>query len=303
MKLCGKVNAGTAIALAVAVVTALWSAGVWAGEEGAPRISVASSGEGPAVLFLPGLMSSPDVYDPAIAELEGVATYKVSFAGMAGTPPVADPDPYIGPAAAAVADYLEAEGLSQVRLVGHSMGGLISLLVAKEKPDLVGSVLVIDSVPFLPALMMPGATPETAAGQAEALKAQMANAGKEQFLGFVSYGLPRQASSEESRAKILAAAAASDQMSAAVATGEMMGTDYGPALAGLDVPVTVLVPHNDAIGVSEDVLLGLYQAQYAGLADVTFHIVPDSRHFIMYDQPEAFAEALAGFVEGGSDDR
>ena len=298
MKWCGKMNAGVVIALVVAIVTALHSAGVWAAEPAGTRVSVESAGEGERVYFLPGLMSSPDVFDEAIATTEDIEAYKVSFAGMAGMPPVAEPSPYIAPAVEALADEIAARDDGPVKLVGHSMGGLVALLLAAEHPDLVASVLVVDAVPFLPGLFQPGISEEAAAEQGAVMAMRMKIATPEQFAGYVAAGLSRQAASDADRQMILQAAKASDQASAAAATGEMLSTDYSAQLAGLAVPVTVLVPHHPAIGVSEEVLLDVYEAQYAGLENVTFIVVSDSRHFIMLDQPDAFAAALQDFVEG-----
>lgn len=298
MKWCGKVNAGVVIALVVAIVTALNSAGVWAAEPEVRRVGVETAGEGEVVFFLPGLMSAPDVFDEAIATVNGIEANKVNFAGMAGTPPLAEPSPYIAPAVEALAGEIAARGSGPVKLVGHSMGGLIALLLAAEHPDLVDSVLVVDSVPFLPGLFQPGISEEAAALQGAMMAMQMKNATPEQFAGFVAAGLSRQAAGEADRQMILDAAKASDQASAAAVTGEMLSTDYSAQLAGLAVPVTVLVPHHAGIGVSEEVLLGVYEAQYEGLENVTFIVIPDSRHFIMLDQPEAFADALQNFVYG-----
>ena len=40
-----------------------------------------------------------------------------------------------------------------------------------------------------------------------------------------------------------------------------------------------------------------YSTLYAGLENVEFKIVENSRHFIMLDQPEAFAHELDVFVK------
>ena len=95
MKWCGNWNAGVVIALAIGVVWALVEAGAF-GAEADGRIVVGTEGTGAPVVFVPGLMSSPDVYDAAIAGLTeagsgGVTIHKAGLAGMGGTPPVADP--------------------------------------------------------------------------------------------------------------------------------------------------------------------------------------------------------------------
>lgn len=301
MKPCGALNAGALIAIVAGILAALFSAESFGAEPSGDRIAVDISGEGTPVIFLPGLMSSPAVFADGIAALDGVAAHRTGFAGMAGVAPAEGPAaPYLEPAVAALVAHLEeAAPGGEARLVGHSMGGVVALLVAAERPDLVREVLVVDAVPFLPALFQPGISEAVARAQADAMAAQLEAAGDAQFEGFIRQGMPRQTASAAGAERIVADAMASDRGSVAAALRELMGTDFRPRIDGLAVPVTVLVPHHDGIGVPASAVLAAYEAQYAGVAEVTLTVVPDSRHFIMVDQPAAFIAALRAFIEGG----
>ena len=76
---------------------------------------------------------------------------------------------------------------------------------------------------------------------------------------------------------------------------EDMTTDMRSELAGITAPVLVLVPSAAAQG-GEASALDFYRKQYAGAPHLAVQAVADSGHFIMLDQPEAFAGALNGFL-------
>jgi pimeloyl-ACP methyl ester carboxylesterase len=61
----------------------------------------------------------------------------------------------------AVADSIREQHLEKPILIGHSLGGVLALAVAADAPDLVGGVMVVDSLPLLPASMNPSATPDS----------------------------------------------------------------------------------------------------------------------------------------------
>src|SRR6202030_4110069 len=53
---------------------------------------------------------------------------------------------------------------------GHSLGGFMALWLAAKEPDLVGPLVIVDSLPFLAAIMQPGATVESVKPMAEGMR-------------------------------------------------------------------------------------------------------------------------------------
>ncbi len=263
----------------------------------APRFVVTVEGEGKPVLFLPGLTSSPRAFQFALEGQLDAEIHWVTLAGFAGVAPSEPTDDIIGATTAALITYIKAEDLHNLRLVGHSMGGVLSLLIAGELPDRVESVLIVDSVPFLSELFQPGITEDTARQQATRLAAQFNAMTQDQFLTAMRQGLPRQATGPDAQAFVFQDIEASDKATVAAATAHLMATDYGPALAAVQAPVTVLVPHNTFLGLSPDQVKARYETLYDGLATVMFKVINNSRHFIMLDQPTAFNAALKTFLE------
>ena len=72
-----------------------------------------------------------------------------------------------------LARYIREQGLSKPVVVGHSMGGFSALMLAQQRPELVGAVMSVDSLPFFSALFGHETTEETARPYAEQAAAGM----------------------------------------------------------------------------------------------------------------------------------
>jgi len=255
--------------------------------------------DGRPVIFIPGLASAGAVWHTAAA---GIASdydlHIITFAGFAGIPAVEPIGPFIERAVAALATYLDAEGLQDAVLVGHSLGAQIALQLAVERPEAVSAVLVVDSVPFFAALFDPNVTPEAAARYGARMGAQMAAASAQQFRAFSRQGIAVQSITLSGQEQVLAYLETSDQATVARAMGDVAGADFRPVLAKVRVPVTVLAAWSEGNPYSSHQLRAIYEGQYAGLADVVVRIIANSHHFIMLDQAGAFSDALRDVLTG-----
>lgn len=264
--------------------------------ENRDRFSVEVRGDGAPLVVIPGLTSSPRAFAVALDGLNA-QQHLITVAGFAGVPAPSSIDPFIAPLAESITDYVDAAEATDVAVIGHSMGGVVAMLAAGQT-DRISRVLIVDSVPFLPALFQPGASPERAAASRPFMQQQMANTSDEAWLAQVRAGLPRQARTSEAQELVYADSAASDTAAAKAAVIELMTTDYTEAFNSVDVPVTLLVPFDPTIGFGRDAVLARYEAQYAGVPNLTIRVVENSRHFIMLDQPSAFRAEVEQFLSG-----
>ncbi|WP_375548736.1 alpha/beta hydrolase [Oceanicaulis alexandrii] len=265
----------------------------------ADRITVSRSGadHGASVVYIPGLATPGAVYAPLVAQEADWDNHVVTLNGFGGgtEAPVALENVVEG-AALDVAAYLEAENLEDVVLVGHSMGAQVALLAAGYAPDQVSEVIVVDSAPFFAGLMQPGVTPEMMAPQAAAIHQQMSAMPRDAYLGMMAQGLRVQSMTEQGQAQVMAWIEQADQRAVAAATAELMGTDFAPRLSAVQAPVTLLYAEFPEMAPS--VIRQMFVSQYEGRVDLEARGVADSRHFIMLDQPERFADEIARVVEG-----
>ena len=261
--------------------------------EAQTRFEVARAGdvEARSVVFIPGLATPGEVWTDTVASLGNtVDAHIITADGFSGPARVSD-GPFVAPVAAELADYLEQEGLQDVVLVGHSMGAQIALQVAAQAPGSVDTVLVVDSVPFFARLFNAVATPEQAAQMGQQMRTQMEAMTHEQFMAMSRQGIAIQAIASEDQAQILEWMSAADQGAVARAMGEVSGSDFSAVLDEVDAKITVLAPWSEASPVPADVIAGMYERQYP-VENATVHMIADSRHFIMLDQPEAFMVVL-----------
>ena len=262
--------------------------------QGFSRIRARMIGAGPDVIFLPGLMCSEEVWAATAARLAGRNRVHLgTVAGFAGVP--AGPNAegaIIAPLAEELAANIRAFGLKSPTIVGHSIGGLTGLLLAANHPDLVGRLMVVDALPFYPLIFNPNVTLEQVRPQAAAMRDGLVAMSAAVFEAQQRQGVRNMAKGEAEREKILAWTLASDRSVGARAMHEAMTTDARPLLPKIKAKTTVLYAYDPAMGVPAGNLDAMYGAAYAGLPGRTLKRVDGSYHFIMYDQPDAFAREL-----------
>jgi pimeloyl-ACP methyl ester carboxylesterase len=77
---------------------------------------------------------------------------------------------------------------------------------------------------------------------------------------------------------------------------EDLTTDVRGDVSTIKAPITLVVPWSEQ-GFGEERTLDFYKRQYAGAPTISFVPIGDSAHFVMLDQPEAFAAAVRAFVK------
>jgi pimeloyl-ACP methyl ester carboxylesterase len=260
------------------------------------RFTATVSGEGPDVILIPGLASSRHVWDATVAQLDG--TYRVhvlNVRGFAGEPASVNSEGQVlQPLIAEIAAY--AAALDKPALIGHSIGGLISLEVAAARPAEVGRVLVVDALPFYSLLFNPAATVELAAPYAEMSRTQILAMTDAQFAAAQSQTVPTMTLNADARASLLDWSLTSDRRVVAQAMYDVLLDDARPRLSAIEAPVAVLYAWDASMGQPSDLADGIFTRAYAALPDAQLTRIDGSYHFIMLDQPEVFAEAIANFL-------
>ena len=125
-----------------------------------PHMSLSSVGTGQPVVLIPGLSTPRAVWDevvPKLARTHRVVLVQVN--GFAGDDPGANLAPgVLDGVVEELHGYLASQHLGPVRLVGHSMGGLIGLMAAKAHPEEVRGLMIVDALPYVGDIFVPGAT-------------------------------------------------------------------------------------------------------------------------------------------------
>ncbi|KQY89960.1 alpha/beta fold hydrolase [Brevundimonas sp. Root1423] len=252
------------------------------------------------VILIPGLSSSPEVWDGLTEQLKGrYRVHRIHVQGFAGAPAE---DNATGPVSAPVAEdlarYIAEQGLNKPAVIGHSMGGTIGMMLAARHPDSVGKLMVVDMIPFMGAMFgTPGATAESVTPMADQIYTGMSTSPREQYQQQADAQIVAMINTEALRAGPLEDSRTSDQKVSASAFRELIVTDLRPELGRITAPTTVLyVKFNDP-RMSNDMVDGIYRASFATLPSAQLKRIDDSAHFIMLDQPAAFAAEVNAFLE------
>lgn len=250
------------------------------------RITVVTRGTGPDVVLVPGLDSHRDVWDGVADSLE--ARYRVHLVqvnGFAGLAPGANADgPVSAPAAEEIGRYITEAGLNRPAVVGHSMGGTITMMLAARHPELVGHLMVVDMPPALGAMFTPpGSTAEAVRQMADSMRAGILAAAP--GTGMFEQMVPTMTKIDSMKPMLLEGARGSHRATTANAFHELIVTDLRPELPRITAPMTVLyvLPPNSPIPLAQ--YDSAMRAAYAGAPSAQIVKIEDSYHFIQFDQP------------------
>lgn len=264
----------------------------------APRLTVEVRGKGPDVILIPGLASSALVWDATVKQLEGrYRLHIVQVAGFAGAPVGANAEgPVLQPTVDALDGYIKSAHLKSPSVIGHSMGGLAGLMLARQHPEDLGKLMVVDSLPFYPVVFAPTATVETVRPQAAAMRDMAAKSTPEAWAAGETRTMARLVKSPEGLKAATAAAIASDPSVTGRALYDDLTTDLRGEIASIKTPTVMLYPWDEATGAPQAAYDALYTSAYAPMTSARVKRIDGSLHFIMLDQPAAFAAEVEAFL-------
>lgn len=290
-------RAGLALGAASLLPCAAWSKTDKGGFT-SNRLTVAVEGDGRDVILIPGLTSSPDAWRTVTPRVPGHRWHYVQVKGFAGTP--ADGNAaggLVAGVAEEIARYIRETGLDRPAIVGHSMGGTVALMVAARHPQAAGRIMVVDQVPFMGIFFgPPGTTGESVIPVADATKARMDAASDADNAKALTAMVGSMVANEAMRPKVIEQAIASDRKVVSATFRELIVTDLRPELPRITAPATILYVNPANTGLTNEQVDAIYQASYTGLADVKLVRVPDSAHFIMFDNADRFVSELTAFL-------
>lgn len=278
-----------------------FSVGASAEQQSFQGLQIEVRGSGKPVLMVPGLNSAASVWDDSCAALQkdGYACHLVQLPGFAGLPPLAqadDAEPAFLPVMRdRLLAYIDHAELKQPAVMGHSLGGVLGLMLALKAPDVIGKLVIVDSLPFFPAAMNAAATEETMRPMAEGMRTGMQASSDETYAEQTLAAAARGMSRDADRVKqIQSWGIASDRGTTTQAMYEMFSTDLRGQLDAVRSPTLVLGAWAayEPMGSTLESTHGIFAAQYAKLPGVRIEMSQSAYHFIMYDDLDWMLEQV-----------
>ncbi len=265
-----------------------------------PPFEVRVSGKGQPILFIPGATCSGDEWQAAVAHYsKNYECHVFTLAGYAGAPAIAD-GPYLPTFKTALINYVGEHKLKNVIVVGHSIGGFLSLKLAIEMKDALQKIVVVDAMPFYAGALNPAA------------KAGFSEVQAKQFLdGYNKMNDAELKASQRNIARTLCADSSkwdaiaewggkSDRKTMAYSMAEMFGDDIREDIAKIKVPVLVLAAFKampEYPGFTKDYITSTFKEQYKQCTTCTISVSSSAKHFVMYDEPEWFLKEIDNFIQ------
>jgi pimeloyl-ACP methyl ester carboxylesterase len=265
--------------------------------------TVKAQGDGrPALILIPGLTDSAAVWNATVAQFAPTHTiYALTLAGFGGTK--AAPAPLIDKAVADIATLIAQEHLNKPVIIGHSLGGFTAIRVAEEHGDLIRGAIAVDGLPVFPA--MDKMTPAQRAAIGEQMNAQLAHITPAAFNAYERSNVVPYLTRKQNVDAVFAAGSSADPAATGQYVREMFAADLRPALASVTVPLLELAPFDSTLDpynpqskfTSGAEKLAYYQSLFANDKAAQVQLIENSRHFVMFDQPQAFYAAVSAFLK------
>ncbi len=260
--------------------------------------NVEVTGKGSPVLLIPGISCSGDVWDQTVEELK--ASYEchvVTLPGFAGQAPV-EKETYLTYAGDELISYLKKEKLKDAVIVGHSLGGFLTLYIGSKEPEIASKLIVVDGLPFLGAMQNPQATPETVKSMAEMMKKNIELQTPEQYEAMQPTMLKTMMKDDEDIEVVMEWGRKSHGPTVAQAMYELYQIDLRNEISRIKAPTLVLgawIGYKD-YGVTKEMTQMTFQHQYKNLKGARIEMTDEGKHFIMWDDPDFYFSKIKSFL-------
>jgi pimeloyl-ACP methyl ester carboxylesterase len=262
----------------------------------ARSFTVHVEGHGKPMLLIPGLTCGGDVWKTSVEHFKDrYECHVLTLAGFAGQPAIGAP--MLETVRKNSVTYIREKKLAAPIVVGHSLGAFLAYWIAATEPDLVGPVVAVDGGTFLPALMDPNATLETAKAGASAMRELLAGQTPEQFASGNKMFLATMITDPKNLELIAPTCAKSDPKAVGLAMYELMTTDLRGEVARIKAPVLLI--GSGAFIAAPDLkktVEARYEAQVARIPNHKVLLAEKAKHFIMLDDPKFLFSAIDDFL-------
>ncbi|MDO8342389.1 MAG: alpha/beta hydrolase [Cellvibrio sp.] len=299
--LCKK-NGGL-IAVMIAILVCMISAQQSHSETALPiksSLSIETKGTGPALIFIPGLNSGKDTFRPTCDYFQKkYQCHLLQLPGFAGRPAIHSlQQDFLIAMRDEILAYIKTHKLRKITLVGHSLGGTLSLMLALKAPKLVDTLVIVDALPFYPGIQNPAMTAELMRPQAEQMRAMMNNQSQADYEKNAATNMQGMSNNPVHLPLLIEWSKSSDRTTTTQAMVALMTTDLRSDIAAIKQPTLVLGAWAayKAYGSTKDSTAGIYKLQYEKLKNVDIRMSDTGYHFLTWDDGDWVNQQISGFL-------
>ena len=169
-----------------------------------------------------------------------------------------------------------------------------------ENPHLVDRLIVVDAVPFLPALRNPEMSEQKARSAFVQYKDYYVHLDSAEIRATQNMVLQGMIADEKARRRVLETSILSDPKTMGITMYELLTRDLRDEIVKIRIPVQLITSWDESMdsmnGLTRKQKIGMYKQQYRGIESIQIHCIDNARHFVMLDQPEHFVKTVDGFL-------
>lgn len=256
-------------------------------------------GKGQVMILIPGLTCSGEIWEETVEQFQDDYEIHVfTLAGYAGTEPLTDA-PYLEQFKQGIEDYIKVKSLTNVILMGHSIGGYLAMWMASEQNPNLEKAIFVDSLPFYALALNPLAKEGFNQEQADGYIAYLEGLSEEELIDFKRKNLQDMIADSLLLEKALQWSVTTDFKTEAYSMQEMLAQDLRQEIADIQVPTLVLGAYRENPNLpfyTKEAAQKVFENQYEALPNLTLKMNTESGHFIMYDQPDWFYTQVEDFL-------
>lgn len=296
--LCKK-NGGL-MAVMIALLVCMISANNSHGETLKHSLSAEVKGTGPALVFIPGLNSGKDTFRTTCEHFQkNYQCHLLQLPGFAGQPATPGLQKgFLTPMRDEVLAYINANKLRKVTLVGHSLGGTLSLMLALKAPELIEKIIIVDALPFFPAIQNPALTAELMRPQAEQMRTMMTSQSQADYEKNAAASVQGMSNNPARLPLLIEWSKTSDRATTTQAMVDLMTTDLRSDIAAITQPTMVLGAWAayKPYGSTKESTAVIYKLQYEKLKNVDIRLSDTGYHFLTWDDGDWVNQQIHTFL-------
>ncbi|WP_271855792.1 alpha/beta fold hydrolase [Patiriisocius marinus] len=256
-------------------------------------------GKGKPIILIPGLGSSGKVWEETTDILEkNFECHILTLAGFANQNAISIEKGYLPIIENEIIKYIQDEFDEKPILIGHSLGGFLSLSIASSQPKLLEKIIIVDSYPFMSLAYNPKATVESVLPQAKIMKEMMLSTSDSLFIQQQKMTMPTMITGSSNIQLATKWSIQSDRNTMAQAIYELMTTDLRNDIEKVKIPILVFGSWYGAkdYGITKETVLANYQNQFLKADNCQIKVAETAKHFIMWDEPKWFINSVEAFI-------
>jgi len=253
-------------------------------------ITIETIGQGKPILFLPGFTTPGSIWQETIENLTlERKSYVFSYAGFNGNKPIEMP--WYSSIKNSIIEYIKDNNMSEIIIIGHSMGGNLAVDIASELPNNVSKIIIIEALPCMREIMMPNVPAESLYYDSP-YNRQMLNMDEQQFQNMAVMMASNMTFNTNKKDVLTNWILDADRKTWVYGYTDLLKLDLRNVLSKVKCKTLILGASFPDVKIAKE----NYENQYSNLSNKTIIMASNSKHFIMFDQPEWFYETVNDFL-------